>query len=78
VLLAPTTLPSPSFPLISVAISSVRVTQPVEPSPTDFVIEDWVRDPYISIVGALELAIENALNMSNIMAIDCAPNPKEK
>ena len=41
-------------------------------------IPEWVRDPYISLVTALEIAIENSLNLANVMATDCAPNPKEK
>ena len=38
-------------------------------------IPEWVRDPYNSIMGALEIAIENSLNLSNIMATDVSPNP---
>lgn len=40
-------------------------------------IPEWVRDPYISLVTALEIAIENSLNLSNIMGIDVTADKKE-
>ena len=46
--------------------------------PADYEVPEWCRDPYISLVTALEIAIENSLNLANIMAIDTAPNPKHE
>lgn len=43
--------------------------------PSEYEVPEWVRDPYISLVTALEIAIENSLNLSNIMATDVTPNP---
>lgn len=45
------------------------------PSGTE--IPEWVRDPYISLATALEIAIENTLNLANIMATDTSPNPEK-
>lgn len=46
--------------------------------PENYEIPDWVRDPYISLTTALEIAIENSLNLSNIMAIHTAELPPLK
>ncbi len=43
--------------------------------PEGYEVPEWCRDPYISLITALEIAIENSLNMSNVMGVDCAPNP---
>lgn len=43
--------------------------------PSDNVIPEWCRDPYISLITALEIAIDNSLNMVNTMALDVSPNP---
>ena len=44
--------------------------------PEGYEIPEWVRDPYISLTTALEIAIENSLNLSNIMAVQTAELPK--
>lgn len=49
--------------------------QIMQTMPEGYVVPEWCRDPYISLVTALEIAIENSLNMANIMSIDTAPNP---
>lgn len=46
--------------------------------PDDYEVPEWCRDPYISLVTALEIAIENSLNLANIMATDTQPNPKKE
>jgi chaperonin GroEL len=46
--------------------------------PMDYEVPEWCRDPYISLVTALEIAIENSLNMANTMGIDTAPNPRKE
>ncbi len=43
--------------------------------PEGYVVPEWVRDPYISLVTALEIAIENSLNLSNVMGQDVTANP---
>lgn len=40
-------------------------------------IEEWVRDPYISLATALEYAIEYSVNMANILGQDVTKNPSE-
>lgn len=45
-------------------------------APEGFVIEDWVRDPYLSLKCALEVAIENSLNLANISSADVQKNPE--
>ena len=43
--------------------------------PEGYEVPEWCRDPYISLITALEIAIENSLNLSNVMAQDVSPNP---
>lgn len=45
--------------------------------PEGYEVPEWVRDPYVSLSTALEIAIENSLNLSNIMAIHTAELPKD-
>lgn len=45
--------------------------------PVDYEVPLWCRDPLISLTTALEIAIENSLNLANIMATDVSPNPKK-
>lgn len=45
--------------------------------PEDYIVPEWVRDPYISLTTALEIAIENSLNLANIMAVHTAKLPKD-
>ena len=49
--------------------------QIVNSLPSGTEIPEWVRDPYISLATALEIAIENSLNLANVMAQDVTPNP---
>lgn len=46
--------------------------------PAEYEVPEWCRDPYISLVTALEIAIENSLNLANVMATDTSPNPKNE
>ncbi len=48
--------------------------QIVNSLPEGHEIPSWVVDPYLSLATALEIAIENSLDLSNIMGIDCSPN----
>ena len=45
--------------------------------PDDHVVPEWCRDPYISLATALEIAIENSLNLANIMATDVVADKKD-
>jgi len=45
--------------------------------PEGYEVPEWVRDPLISLTTALEIAIENTLDLANIMAQDVTENPKE-
>ena len=49
--------------------------QIVNSLPSGTEIPEWVRDPYISLVTALEIAIENSLNLANVMSQDVIKNP---
>lgn len=45
--------------------------------PEGYEVPEWVRDPYISLVTALEIAIENTLTLANIMAQDVTEDKKD-
>ena len=44
--------------------------------PPETEIPEWVRDPYVSLACALDIAIENSLNLANVMAQDVSLNPE--
>lgn len=44
-------------------------------APSDFVVEDWVRDPYLTIKAALENACATAGVLATVNTIICEENP---
>lgn len=47
-------------------------------APSDFVIEDWVRDPFLVLKAALENACSVASVLATVTAVVCAENPKKR
>lgn len=50
----------------------------ISSAPSDFIIQEWVRDPVLVIKSAITNACKNAINMSRIMAADVTRDLKPK
>ena len=51
--------------------------QIISSAPDDFVIPDWVRDPYLVLKSALENAADVASAMASVTTVVASANPKE-